>query len=966
MVAAVIAGLPQAGAAGPKAATSGTTVSLEGEGWLLAPDPKDAGRAGGWWEAPRPEAKPIRVPSVIEDYLPGYHGLVWYWKEFTAPANPDPKGRYLIRICNADYKVDVWVNGKLIGSHEGADGIFELDATEAIRPDAVNRLAIRLLNPTDEPIDGITLRQTPHRNKTSAFTFGCDYNHGGLEDSVELVVCPAVRISDLHVRPNVETGIIRIEAKVSNALAGAAKGRVEISVAPAANGETLACETISRTLPSGESRFEAQIKVDHPRLWQLNDPRLYRVTLRLARAGSNVYDETSVRCGFRDFRIANGYFQLNGKRLFLRCSHTGNDTPVGLHVAYDREFLRRDLINVKTMGFNAIRFIAGLPTPYQLDLCDEIGLMVYDESYAAWLLEDSPKMAERFDRSVSEMILRDRNHPSVAIWGILNETDNGAVYRHAVTTLPLVRSLDQDRLTMLSSGRFDRDPGTGSVSNPGSAKWEFLLGAEHEGAGPAQGAWLPTAPGMGDFHIYPGVPHTADTIRTLRTLNAGMKPTFISEYGIATSVDLMRVARNFEQRGLEASGPAIFYRHALDLFMEDWRRWKMADLFGRPEEFFHASLARNAGQRLLGINAIRSNPNINGYSVTGTVDQGYSGEGLTTTFREMKPGTIDAIFDGFAPLRWCLFAEPAAAYRKEPVRLEAVLANEDVLKPGAYPARVEVFGPDSERVFAKSVTVNVPASVEGSPAPIAFPVFAESVPADWPSGKYRFVATMERGGAPAGAAAEFTVTDPAEMPKVEAEVVLWGEDPQLAAWLRDHAIRTRPFDAARAGREVILVGGAPASGGAQAFADLAAHAAAGSTVIFLSPSIFPVGEHGPLPAPIPNGARIWPLMSGIYHKEEWAKRHPIFDGLPAGLMDYAVYGGLISDKAWLGLDPSADAVAGAIHAAPGTGYQSGLLVSVFKSGRGRVIVNTLHIRDGLGKSPVAERLLRNMLNFAAE
>ena len=94
-----------------------------------------------------------------------------------------------------------------------------------------------------------------------------------------------------------------------------------------------------------------------------------------------------------------------------------------------KDILRKDLLNCKVMGFNSIRFIAGLSTRYQLDLADEIGLLVYTEPYSAWCMEPSPKMAEWFDADLREMILRDRNHPSVAIWGVLNETPPGPVSR---------------------------------------------------------------------------------------------------------------------------------------------------------------------------------------------------------------------------------------------------------------------------------------------------------------------------------------------------------------------------------------------------------------------------------------------------------------------------------------------------------------------------------------------------------
>ena len=102
----------------------------------------------------------------------------------------------------------------------------------------------------------------------------------------------------------------------------------------------------------------------------------------------------------------------------------------------------------------------------------------------------------------------------------------------------------------------------------------------------------------------------------------------------------------------------------------------------------------------------------------------------------------------------------------------------------------------------------------------------------------------------------------------------------------------------------------------------------------------------------------------LYHSDEWARRHPIFDGLPAGgLMDYGPYRELIGDSVFMDIEPAAEAVAGGINAS--WGYQSGLIVGVYELGAGRFIVNSLLIRENLGKVPQAERLLRNMLRFAA-
>jgi len=395
-------------------------VSLDGE-WLLATDPTNVGRDQRWWEGPRPDTKPAKVPWIIQDAFPGYHGVAWYWREVMLPPNPHRDGRYLLRFWAVDYKADVWVNDVHVGEHEGGETPFVLDATEALRQVgnlSHGRVAVRVLNPTNEPIDGIVLNETAHRNKVVPYGSGSAWDQGGIIDSVELRVAPPVRVEDLFVRPDWKTGAVRAQVNVRNALPQAAQAHLELSVAPAASGETVTVATIEREVQPGDTLVEAELKVDKPHLWSLSDPFLYRVTARVSSDGSVgadgsvSADEHSVRCGFRDFRFEDGWFRLNGKRLCLRCSHTGNCCPVGL-------------------------------------------LMAYEEAYASWCLADSPKMGERFDESLLGMVRRDRNHPSVTIWGLLNETPDGAVFRHAVDFLPNLRALDDSRLVMLNSGRWN-------------------------------------------------------------------------------------------------------------------------------------------------------------------------------------------------------------------------------------------------------------------------------------------------------------------------------------------------------------------------------------------------------------------------------------------------------------------------------------------------------------------------------
>ena len=1116
--------------------TSG--LSLDGQ-WMLALDPRNVGRQQKWFTSCLAEdVKPAMVPWIIQGTFPGYHGVAWYWRDFVVPASPLPDGRCLLRFEQVDHLAEVWLNGTHVGGHEGGETPFVLDVTAAIKPGEKNLLAVRVLNPTPEPIDGISLYETARRCKTVPFRAGAIFNHGGITGSVTLRWVPAVHLDDLFViaTPAKTKGRIQVRALVHNALSVTAKGSVQITVASARRGNPVAASLLRCEFPAGTKPIEAELAIDNPRVWDLGDPYLYRVTARVSVDGSGSFDERSTRCGFRDFRFADGCFRLNGRRLYLRCSHTCNHYPIGIQFPQDPGLLRRDLINMKTMGFNAIRFIWGGATPVQLDLCDEIGLLVYNESYAAVPLHDSPKMTERFDTAVRELVLRDRNHPSVVIWGLLNETRQGPVFRHAVAMLPMVRQLDPSRMVMLNSGRWDQraDYGIGKVAglriwpkfapvepwvavnatpetiralgitwpaghlalHPGGGneysvvRWTApvasevqvaaafiglagrattdvhvlhngkslfkalinLDGASNEarcretvvvaagdtldavvGSGNAHYGgdttglvltvktgkrtydattelstdanpngvwsygWLPASaapdvsgfscypadseesavgslanPGsevwedvLRDTHQYPRVPHTANTIRSLRTLEGKEQPVFLSEYGIGSAVDLWRAVRHFEQRGAEQLEDAKFFREMLDRFERDWQQWHLEETFARPEDFFMQSLTKMAGQRTLGLNAIRSNPNIVGHSLTGAIDHVMCGEGLTTLFRELKPGTIDALFDAWAPLRWCLFAEPVHMARGGTVHLEAVLANEDVLRPGDYPVRLQVIGPGLKQVMDKTITVTVPKCVKGQEPPLAITNFAEDLVVDGPSGRYRFLATFLRGAAAAGGETRFHVTDRAEMPAVEREVVLWGDDPHLAQWLAGRKISTRPFSSpAPNRRELILASSKPAPpGGSAVFAELARRTARGSTVIFLSPHVFANGDQPTAWLPLAGKGTLSPIRGWLYLKDEWAKQHPFFEGMPAGgLMDYDYYRELIPDLLFQGQEPPDQAIAGAIKASQD--YSSGLMLATHDFGAGRFVLNTLRLRENLATHPAAERLLRNLLLYA--
>src|SRR5450759_320682 len=195
----------------------------------------------------------------------------------------------------------------------------------------------------------------------------------------------------------------------------------DVTAGPAVTSRT----GLATTLAPGDTTVELALQVDQPHLWDLNDPYLYRVTLRSQAEidGEVVEDEYTLRCGFRDFRVERGFFRLNGRRIFVRSTHTGDHYPQGQEAPVDPDLVRRDLIMARAAGFNMVRFISGVALPDQLGFADELGLLVYEENMAAW--------------------------------GLLNETVDGPDFRHAVDYLPRLRTLDPTRLVLLSSGRWD-------------------------------------------------------------------------------------------------------------------------------------------------------------------------------------------------------------------------------------------------------------------------------------------------------------------------------------------------------------------------------------------------------------------------------------------------------------------------------------------------------------------------------
>ena len=211
--------------------------------------------------------------------------------------------------------------------------------------------------------------------------------------------------------------------------------------------------------------FDAQgravgLKVRRPHLWSVDDPYIYKVRTQVL-VGGKVVDEVWTNTGFRSFRFdAKTGFWLNGKNMKLNgvCEH--HDFGC-LGAVVNEDAMHRKLVRLKEMGVNAIRSSHNPPAPELLNMCDTMGLIVMDESFDMWHRRKTQNDYARFfdewhERDLADLILRDRNHPSILMWSIGNEVLEQWSYADADTlTLEqanLILNAGHDASTLAKDG----------------------------------------------------------------------------------------------------------------------------------------------------------------------------------------------------------------------------------------------------------------------------------------------------------------------------------------------------------------------------------------------------------------------------------------------------------------------------------------------------------------------------------
>ena len=357
-----------------------------------------------------------------------FNPVACYVRSFTLTEEMKGK-RCFLCFQGVESCVAVWLNGRFLGYSSNSFSPCEFELTDALA-EGSNKLALRV-----------------YKWNCGSWLEDQDFfRFSGIFRDVYLYAVPALHVADLKVVPTLNDSFDRGTVELSGTLMGEGAWTIALSW----NGETLG------QFSGSAAQFSHCFTVDKPLLWSAEEPNLYELELRVRNGAGEELELIPQKLGFRRFEMADGLMKLNGKRIvFKGVNRHDFDASVGRGVT--AEMIRRDLLTMKRFNINALRTSHYPNCPLVYELCDELGLYVIAEnnmeSHGTW--QNSANREQTClpgDREEWKNLLFDRidatyetckNHPSILIWSVGNESFGGTVIRDMAQHF---RDLDPHRL----------------------------------------------------------------------------------------------------------------------------------------------------------------------------------------------------------------------------------------------------------------------------------------------------------------------------------------------------------------------------------------------------------------------------------------------------------------------------------------------------------------------------------------
>lgn len=415
--------------------------------WEFAHDDGDVGILERWWE--RTFDREITVPFPPESRASGVHDpaphpIVWYRKEFTAPAGE----RVILHFGAVDYRATVWVNGHQLATHTGGHVPFQVDIT-AVLAGGTQVVVVR----AEDRLDDLTQPRGKQYWKPEPEAIWY-HRTTGIWQPVWLEAVPATHVAALAWTPARADASVGIRVEVAGPT-----DELEVRLRLRVGERELADDRYrcdGQPLVRQVALPTARNGVDHSLQWSPDHPVLIDATLDLVRGGT-VVDTVSSYFGLRDVGVQDGRFVLNGDRVFVRMVLAQGYWPESHLAAPSDEALRREVELVKELGFNGVRIHQKVEDPRFLYWCDRLGLLVWGEMASAY--EYSADGVARFTAEWLAVVRRDYSHPSVVTWVAANESwgvpalDGDPRQRHFLESLyHLTHAVDATRPVISNDG----------------------------------------------------------------------------------------------------------------------------------------------------------------------------------------------------------------------------------------------------------------------------------------------------------------------------------------------------------------------------------------------------------------------------------------------------------------------------------------------------------------------------------
>lgn len=388
----------------------GQTPSLDDKRWKTVDLPHD-------WSV-KGQLSPTLASAT--GYLPG--GIGWYRKTINVPQSKQGEKVYLY-FEGMYNRSEVFINGQSLGKRPNGYVSFMYDATPYIKYGEDNVIAVR----------------ADHSQSADSRW----YTGSGIYRNVWMVYANPLHIAQWGVfaYPKSVTkkqAVVSVSVEMDNSTVKDANLTITNELL-SADGKVVAKDSKKLQMTAGNNKVSAELKVNNPQLWDLNNPNLYQLKTTVLKDGK-VIDQTTTTTGIRNYTFdPNKGFALNGDWMKVKgvCIH--HDAGV-LGSAVPKDVWRRRLLTLKEIGVNAIRTSHNPQAPDLYSLCDELGLLVLNEAYDEWefpkrkWLEGwnvgTPGFQGNFDyfgewgeKDLADIVRRDRNHISVFAWSIGNEVD---------------------------------------------------------------------------------------------------------------------------------------------------------------------------------------------------------------------------------------------------------------------------------------------------------------------------------------------------------------------------------------------------------------------------------------------------------------------------------------------------------------------------------------------------------------